>query len=140
MPHLSYGAAFYHEADTLDWDTLVQGMQEWNELKKYFYSDFYVLTPQRSTTEREKWTAWEYFDKDTDSGVIQAFRLPDCAEDTYKVYVKGVDPDKYYTVSDVDGGNVVKKIKGSALANIGLPLFAKNPRTALIVYIQPYQD
>ncbi len=139
LPHLSYGAAFYHEADTIDWDTLVQGMQEWNDLKKYFYSDFYVLTPQRSTTEREKWTAWEYFDKDTDSGVIQAFRLPDCAEDTYKVYVKGVDPDKYYTVSDIDGGNVVKKIKGSALANIGLPLFAENPRTALIVYIQPYQ-
>ena len=135
LPHLGYQAAFYHEEDSIDWDVLIQGMEEWNELKDYFYSDFYVLTPQRSTTEKKEWTAWEYFDAEKDSGVIQAFRLPECEESTYYLNVQGVNPDHYYTVRDIDGINSIDRIKGSALMN-GMPVYAENPRTALTIYIE----
>lgn len=139
LPFFRYSAEFYHKQDSLDWDTLRQGMDEWNDIKDYFYADFYRLTPYRSTTEKGEWTAWEYFDEESDSGVIQAFRLPECEEDTYLIQAKGVDPDSYYTVRDIDGVNNYAKIKGSALIN-GIPVSADNPRTAIILYITPCQN
>lgn len=135
LPHFYYSAEFYHKQDSLDWDTLLQGQQEWEQLQKYFYSDFYVLTPYRSTTEKKEWTAWEYFDAETDSGVIQAFRLPGCDQDTYMVQLKGINPDQYYTITDIDGVNSFARVKGSALMK-GVPIYAENPRTALILYIE----
>ena len=135
LPHIYFSAEFYHKQDSLDWDTLLQGQQEWEEIQQYFYADFYVLTPYRSTTESKEWTVWEYFDEETDSGVIQAFRLPNCDEDTYMVQLKGIDPDKYYTIKDIDGINSFTKVKGSALLK-GIPIYAENPRTAIILYIE----
>jgi alpha-galactosidase len=135
LPHFYYSAEFYHKQDSLDWDTLLQGQQEWEQLQKYFYSDFYVLTPYRSTTEKKEWTAWEYFDAETDSGVIQAFRLPGCDQYTYMVQLKGINPDQYYTITDIDGVNSFARVKGSALMK-GVPIYAENPRTALILYIE----
>jgi len=90
---------------------LTQAQREWNEVKQYFYNDFYVLTPFRSVTDSSNWTAYMYFDGDKDSGVLQAFRLPDCKDSTYKVNVKGVNPDNWYTLS------------------------AENPRTAIVMFI-----
>lgn len=52
--------------------------------------------------------------------------------------VKGVKADRYYTVRDIDGTNSIEKIKGSALIK-GLPLLADDPRTAMIVYVEPYK-
>lgn len=90
LPHFGYQAAFYHERDGIDWETLKRGQEEWKELSQYFFNDFYVLTPQREVSDSQNWTVYEYFDEERDSGVIQAFRLPDCEERSYKVEVKGV--------------------------------------------------
>ncbi len=138
LPHFGYQAAFYHERENIDWETLKRGQEEWKELSQYFFNDFYVLTPQREVADSQNWTVYEYFDEERDSGVIQAFRLPDCEERSYKVEVKGVKTDRYYTIRDIDGINSIKKIKGSALIK-GLPLLADDPRTAMIVYVEPYK-
>lgn len=137
LPHFSYSAEFYYKQNEIDWEALRNGQNEWKDLSEYFFKDFYVLTPYRSTTDSKNWTVYQYFDADTNSGVIQAFRLPNCEENTYLAKVKGVDPNKYYSVYDIDGNNNITKIKGSALMS-GLPIYAKNSRTALIIYIRPF--
>lgn len=135
LPHTYLQAEFYHKQDLLDWDVLKRGETEWKEISKYFYSDFYVLTPFRSTTDRENWTVYEYFDSETDGGVVQAFRLPECNEEVYMAKVKGVNPDRYYVLRDVDGVNSFARIKGSALMK-GLPIRAAASRSAVTIYIE----
>jgi alpha-galactosidase len=139
LPKVGYTAGWYHDQDKIEWEVLRQAQAEWKEFKKYFYEDFYVLTPQRSTTETKEWTVYEYFDSDTDSGVIQAFRPINAAEKTYKIQVKGIDANRYYTLRDVDGVNSKAKVKGSALQK-GLPLILNDARSSLILYIEPCQD
>lgn len=136
LPHFGYQAAYYHDRNTLDWETLKHGQKEWEEISQYFYSDFYVLTPYRAVDDNKNWTVYEYFDADKNSGVIQAFRLPKCDEKTYTVSVKGVKADKYYTIRDIDGTNSVAKVKGSALIK-GFPILAESARQAVTLYIEP---
>ena len=136
LPSFRYSTAFYHEKDKIDWETLRQGQAEWNMIKKYFYSDFYVLTPQRNTTDNTVWTAYEYFDSETNSGVIQAFRGVENEQRSYIIKFKGIDPECYYSLTDLDGINSYNKIKGSKLLE-GFPIIAEDPRTAITIYIKP---
>lgn len=139
LPFFRYGASFYFEQDTIDWETLRQGQREWEMMKDYFYSDFYVLTPYRSTTDSTVWTVFEYFDSNKNSGIIQAFRGATSQDRNYTISVKGVEADKYYTLTDLDGINSYNKVKGSMLIK-GLPLVADKPRTAMTIYITPYNS
>lgn len=138
LPSMTYLGQWSQAEDQIDWDTLRQGLDEWEDISKYFYKDYYLLTPYAYVIDDTAWTAWEYFDEDTDSGVIQAFRRPLNTERTYTVQVKGVDPDKYYTVRDLDGVNSKTRVKGSALQK-GFTLIAEEARTAMILYIEPCQ-
>lgn len=76
-----------------------------------------------------------YYDEDTTSGVMQAFRPSDCTENSYTVQLRGLDPNKYYSVRDIDGVNSIERIKGSVLMQEGLELYAENARTAMILYL-----
>lgn len=134
VQHMTYSQRWSLDESKINWDMLTQAQTEWNEVKQYFYNDFYVLTPFRSVTDSSNWTAYMYFDGDKDSGVLQAFRLPDCKDSTYKVNVKGVKPDNYYTLRDLDGVNSATHVKGSDLIN-GYTLSAENPRTAIVMFI-----
>jgi len=138
LPCIAYKGEWYHEQDTIDWASLRQGQREWNEVKKYFYKDFYVLTPQRSTTEQEEWTCYEYFDSENDSGVVQAFRPSNSSKSNMKVCIKGVNPNSYYTLRDLDGYNSRTKIKGSALLQ-GIPLVLSQPRSSLVLYVERWE-
>lgn len=135
LPHMALMAAFYHEHDSIDWDVLRQAMAEWEDISRYFYEDYYVLTPYRGVTDNENWTAFMYYDEDTTSGVMQAFRPSDCTENSYTVQLRGLDPNKYYSVRDIDGVNSIERIKGSVLMQEGLELYAENARTAMILYL-----
>lgn len=131
-------ANYYLERDTIDFDLYRQGLSEFNEMKKYLLKDFYALTPDHSTSDDTKWTVFEFFDTDADSGLIQAFRQTKCDEKTITVYPKGLKENGYYTVRDVDGKLSVAKVKGSALMK-GLKLTAAEARTSIMLYIEPYK-
>lgn len=75
-----------------------------------------------------------YYDTDMKSGVVSAFRQAQNKNANYSISLKGINPNKYYSVRDIDGVNSFAKIKGSALID-GLVLYAAEPRTALILYI-----
>lgn len=138
LPIYFYNAAWYHSQDTLDWDAFRQGQEEWKEINKYLLDDYYVLTPYRGVNNTEEWTAWMYVDTDTDSAVVQAFRPENATLDTFRITLKGLDADTYYTVRDVDGINSIARVKGSALMK-GLSVYAENARTAITLYIEPVE-
>lgn len=136
LPSMWYICQFYHQRDSLPWESIKTFREQRKEYKKYFYSDYYVLTPYRGVTNNSEWTAYMYFDGKSDSGVMSAFRPEGCTKSKETVYVKGVDPEKYYRVRDVDGNNSKDRVKGSELMS-GLTLTAKHDRTAMIIYFEP---
>lgn len=138
LPIYFYNAQWYHAQDTLNWDELKQGLNEWSDINKYLLKDYYVLTPYRGTTNDKDWTSWMYVDKDTDSAVLQAFRPASSTESTFKVECRGLNPDTYYSVRDLDGVNSIARVKGKALMN-GLNLYAADARTAIVLYIDPIE-
>ena len=129
-------ANFWCDRDTIDWDSYKQGLAEWKEINKYLLKDFYRLTPYQSVNDGKSWTAYMYFDGETGSGVVQAFRKPECDIAEIVVKPKGLDPDKEYSVRDVDGLRNIAKIKGRALMN-GMRITSSAPRTAITLYIEP---
>lgn len=136
LPSIYYNAKWYHEQDTINWNMLKQGLNEWTEINKYLLKDYYVLTPYRGVSNDKDWTAWMYVDSDKNSAVLQAFRPVSSTQDTFKVVPKGLDPNTYYYVRDVDGINSIAKVKGSALMK-GLNIYAESARTAITIYIEP---
>lgn len=136
LPHVTLNARWYFEQDTIKWDSIVSSRNEWKEANKYFLKDFYVLTPYRGVNNESDWTSYMYWDNDTDSGLLQAFRQRDCSYDSITVNVKGVNADRYYKVRDIDGNQSVARIKGSELKN-GLKITASSARTAVVLYIEP---
>ncbi len=136
LPSYSYNAQWYHEQDTLNWNELKQGLDEWFEINKYLLKDYYVLTPYRGIANEKDWTSWMYVDSKANSAVLQAFRPASSTEAYFNVALKGLDANTYYSVRDIDGINSYAKVKGSALM-AGLNLYAGNARTAIILYIEP---
>lgn len=134
FPAILYAAKYSHSVKQNQIEDQIQYQQERVEYSKYFWSDFYVLTPYRGVTNDNEWTAYMYYDADMKSGVISAFRQAQSKDANYSISVKGIDPNKYYSVRDIDGVNSFAKVKGSALID-GLVLYAAEPRTALILYI-----
>ncbi len=125
----------YYIDDNFDYDLLKKYKKERAEYEKYFCKDFYNLTPYRGENCTTEWTAYMYFDDEIDSGVITAVRPVDCDIEEISLSVKGVNPNKYYRVRDVDGKLDIAKVKGSALIK-GLRVRADDPRTALILYVE----
>ena len=96
-----------------------------------YLGDFYPLTPY--TLANDAWLAWQYDQPETGSGVVQAFRRPDCgtAAMTFKLY--GLNPDAQYDLENLDGGK--ETFSGRQLTEQGLMIRLDNqPSAAVISY------
>ena len=138
LGHFSITAGFYTDKK-MDYEPLKACTKEWREMNKYILKDFYVLTPYNGVNNDKNWTVYEYYDPQDDSGVIQAFRQAECETNLCKVIVKGVDPNKYYTLTDVEGNNSLAKIKGSMLLK-GYNIRLNQKRSSALIYIKPWTE
>ncbi len=136
VPSMTYLGRWHHDENMIDWDVLKKGLDEWKFIKNYFYKDFYPLTPYAFVDNDRVWTAFMYFDKESDSGVLQAFRQPNCEEKRTVLKIKGVDPERFCEICDLDSVNSREKVKGSELEG-GFTISAENARTAIVLYIKP---
>ena len=79
-----------------------------------------------------------YFDADRNSGVLQAFRPDsDASAVSKKIVLRGLNPNSYYNLTDIDGKNNFTNVKGSDLMSSGITLNTTSKRTAMIIYINP---
>ena len=138
LPHMTFSAKWSQDTANVDWNGFKKAFKEWNEIKQYFFNDFYVLTPYIGINDSVNWTSYMYFDADRNSGVLQAFR-PDSDESVANktVVLRGLDPNSYYTLTDIDGVNNFTNVKGSDLMSSGITLKTSSKRTAMIIYINP---
>ena len=134
LPINAYAGAWSRDPN-LNYDSLRTALSEWNRIKKYYYDDFYALTPYHSHTDATGWTAWMYFDSEDDSGVLQVFRQSGNNENSYKICLRGVDDNTLYNLNDIDGLNTFACVKGSELKQ-GITVTLAEPASASVIFIE----
>lgn len=120
------------------WKLVKDGLEEYDTYKQFVFEDFYELTPWKPLYDREQWVARMYFDAERDKGVLEVFNAPESKTNVQKIRLKGVDPDKYYSLTDPDNLNGVAEIKGSELMDgIDIRLDAAS---SAILWIDPVNE
>jgi alpha-galactosidase len=78
--------------DDLDYDLLKWGLNEWRRIKKYFFGDYYPLTPYSLYNDVR--IAWQFDCPEEGEGVVQVFRRAenDEADKVRKVKLRGLEP------------------------------------------------
>jgi hypothetical protein len=79
------------------------------------------------------WIAWQLHRGDLDEGLILAFRRKDCPQPAFQVKLRGLKPEKSYTVTFIDDQRhaALKTMSGRELASRALSL--PTPRSSLVV-------
>ena len=107
---------------------LFRSLSEWKKINSYLLKEFYVLTPWHKEQERDSFTAYSFFDPESETGALLAFRGEDCAENTVTLSLPFANGEAY-VLSDTDTGEEIKA-KGS------FTLSFENPREARLLWIK----
>ena len=132
-------AGFLGEWDILDpkfpKNAARASIAEIKENQKYWYGDYYPLTPW--TMAPDKWMAYQFHRPDLEEGIVLAFRHKDSPYPALQVCLRGLKPEQSYRVSFSDEERKVttKTMSGRELAATELRL--DKPRSSLLVRYQP---
>jgi alpha-galactosidase len=135
-------AGFCGEWDILDrsfpFDDGRAGVAEIVASRKYWYGDFYPLTP--CTPATDAWIAWQLDRPDLDEGLVLAFRRKDCRRPTLAVKLRGLKPEETYAVTYLDDrrrATVVTKT-GRELGSLLISL--SQPRSSVAIRYAPQKE
>lgn len=105
-------------------------MQEFQEVRPYFYEDFYPLTGTGDLTGDNIWLAYQLYRASDCSGYIVAFRRAACESDTCVVRLRGLAPGNYLIYNKDKNEN--KEYTDRQLSE-GLTLTLNQPRSSLLL-------
>jgi alpha-galactosidase len=137
---LMVGLGFDVRQTDLDYPLLRRLVGEWRRIARYYYGDYYPLTPY--SVEQDCWLAWQYDRPDLGEGVVQAFRRAESPVAAAVFRLRGLDPDATYRLTDADRDGATE-LRGRALLEDGLPLsLAERPSSAIVTYrrIRPGEE
>jgi alpha-galactosidase len=106
-------------------------MDEYDELRPYYYQDYYPLTSTSQTLGNSIWMAYELNRPAKKDGIIVAFRRENAPDSTCIVKLKGLEPNQTYTVTDKDSHQSLT-MTGKQLSE-GITLTSGQPRSSLIL-------
>jgi alpha-galactosidase len=108
-------------------------IQDYKELRTYFYSDYYPLTKSLNNQTDSVWLAYQLNRPDQNDGIIIAFRRNECSTESITVKLHGLENDSAYELTDDDSGK--KEIRKGAELNNGITLLLiEKPGSLLIKY------
>ena len=106
-----------------DFDSLRFGFGEWDKVKPYLLSEFYVLTPYWEHVDTTDFAAYCFFDPNTETGYLFAFRQEHCVREKLTVGLPFANGETY-TLTDEDTG-IELVCQGSAELHFDVPRCAK---------------
>lgn len=127
LPSLNVDSQFVQDSDA-DFDMLRFGLKEWKKVCPFLLKEFYPLTPWHGEKDNTDFTAFCYFDPETDTGVLLAFRQEKCVRDSLTLALPFADGGEY-TVTDEDSHEAFYT-KGQ------LTVHFPEPRTARLLWIR----
>lgn len=117
-----------------DWTYTKQGYAEFEQIRDYFYADYYQLFEWESKANR--WNGWEFYDPATASGYASVFCHEGTKDTATTVKLKGLDPEKQYHITDFDG-LVDVTADGKTLMENGISVTVPEKPYAVILLIKP---
>ena len=108
---------------------------EYRMLQPYYLEDFYPLSGISDVASLKKWIVYQLHKKSDDTSFVLAFRRPESPDGTFDACLKGLSPDKEYTVRNMDTGEEVT-CRGDALMN-GFTISLPSPRSCALLSISP---
>lgn len=117
-----------------DFDTAAAHMRirEWREVAQYYFGDFWPLSDY--STANDVWMAWQFDRQDLASGVVQAFRRPDCPYVSAQYKLRSLEPDARYQVTNIDTDDM-KEMTGQELMSDGMVItIPEQPGAAIVTY------
>lgn len=105
--------------------------KEFDEVRPYFYEDYYPLTTVEDMTSDQIWMAYQLHRPTDNSGFIVAFRREGSDESSFLVKLSGLLSNERYLIENYDTKETLVKT-GSELS-AGLLLTLKEPRSSLLL-------
>lgn len=127
LPALNVDSQFVQDPDQ-DFGVLRFGLCEWKTVCPYLLKEFYVLTPWHSEHEKNSFTAYSFFDPESESGVLLAFRGEDCAQSNLTLSLPYANGENY-VLTDADTG-------AEFTTDGSFTLTLANPREARLLYLR----
>lgn len=134
-PFLTLHADVAHP-DEVDWDMFRKCYEEWNQIKDYYYADYYPLLPWNGGTDA--WRGWEFFDPKTGCGFFQLFRDCDSTDESKQIRLHGLQDQQSYCLLDFDGGDEIVAT-GAQLKHVGIRV-ALEQRSSMLKMIRQVQN
>jgi hypothetical protein len=128
----SLGSGIDVRVPEIDYDALRMLYQQWRELSKFYYDDFYPLTPY--TQDDKEWIAWQFNAPERGAGAVQAFRRGESVDEEKRLVLHDLDPEASYSVR-VMGSEQTTKATGRVLMKDGLRVSLEaRPAAAVVRY------
>ena len=110
-------------------------MQEFREVRPYYYEDFYPLSGIGNLTGDDIWLAYQLHRPSDQTGYVLAFRRSQSPQSDYQVNLSALDPETRYQLVPKDGGES-QTLSGRELMD-GLTLHLDQPRSSLLLFYKP---
>ncbi len=102
LPALKVSGRFTQDPN-LDFDMLRFGINEWKKVSPYLLKEFYVLTPWHHGRDNSDFTAFCYYDPETEKGILFAFRQEGCyIKKPLNVILPFINTGEKYRLTDED--------------------------------------
>ena len=128
LPALNVDSQFVHDAEQ-NFDMLRFGLREWKKIKPYLLKEFYTLTPWHKEKDVTDFTAFCYYDPETEDGILFAFRQEHCSRNTLPIALPFAESGDSYVITDED-------TREEITANGSLTLHFDAPRTAKMLRVK----
>ena len=128
LPCLNFGSKFAQNPNG-DFRMLRFGLTEWKKVAPYLLKEFYPLTPWHKEKDNTDFTAFCYFDPETESGAILAFRQEACQRERITLTLPFANGEEY-RVTDEDSREEQRTTQGR------ITLAFDAPRTARLLWVK----
>ena len=116
----------------LDYDTIRRLIEGWRKINKFYYGDYYPLTPY--SLDDTAWIGWQFNDPEQTGGMIQMFRRPKSHYEAARFKLRGLEPDAKYVLTDLNSRQTVTKTGSELMAEGLLITIDKCPAAAVYTY------
>ncbi len=108
-------------------------IQDYKNIRPYFYADYYPLTESANNTGDDVWLAYQLNRSAEKDGIIIAFRRGECPDEKMEVKLQGLIPEADYELTDDETGKKMV-VKGAELAKGFTLSIAEKPGSLMFWY------
>ncbi len=119
-------------------DEMRRCLKEYNEVRPYYYEDYYPLTGIEDLTRSNIWLAYQLHRPSDNSGIVVGFRRSEANDSTITVLLKGLQPDARYVITDLQTHQVYPYHHAEQQGR--LTLTAPQPRSSILLKYELVND